>query len=671
VVNSRRLVMSWVELCLLLLVLLGSTSCKQVLGIDARELDVAELTVDGYEGCEPSDGICDGCTSAWHSCICEGWKSKPEAVLRRDCADEAPTSIREKVVAKAEEEFEDYERELAASKRDDDKPPTKPNAADDDAGSGPSPSEPDPPPAPKSELSELSVFNESFCDFDQPPDDCQGCFCGECTAAIENCQDDIACATIMDCFMTEKCDPVMETSATFCGKAEYCGDVIAENGGPGGPANKLAHDTLKCSVDSQCPCGESAQPGPAQGTCMDGNCNACPDCWGRCFCEGKSDNECRQECGSPNCTVANECIPCNDCMDSCLCDGFLDRNQCRDVCTPGGQSCKPEYDCDCDNCFDACLCGGGDGPSCDDECSQGIGGLCAPNDDCFACSTCGGACYCDNPDADFTATCMTDCEIDGCSVGDCSTCNSCQAECECETGDPMQCMQDCLGLSCTMSFGGDCDACLCEQCTSQFAICESHQACPPLVQCMRATGCFDPYDCDRADACGPEVAALGGPSDPIMGLVEALVACERASSCACGGSIGPGPAGTAPQPPPQGPPEPITCGSDSCPALILPDPDPISAPCCLGADGSGCGIEGGPIFGPDHNGECVARDAIGRDESQCPAASPSFPPFDEDPLLGCCTPENRCGYWDPTYGLGCMRAELFGISEANVSDCAY
>src|SRR5690606_24247381 len=105
----------WAALGLLLSLAAVIPGCKGILGIEDRELDIGELTSEGYSGCEPANDICDSCTSSWHTCICQGWNSEPEAVLRRDCAELAPEEIRKDVRKKADDDYAEYRASLDAS----------------------------------------------------------------------------------------------------------------------------------------------------------------------------------------------------------------------------------------------------------------------------------------------------------------------------------------------------------------------------------------------------------------------------------------------------------------------------------------------------------------------------------------------------------------------------
>jgi hypothetical protein len=679
--------------------LVCGSGCNAVLGIEERKLDVSELTADGYEGCEPGNNLCDGCTSAWHTCICKGWRSTPEAELRKDCADEAPASIRAKVREEANEGYEEFleerRRERDAGQDDDaddgddavddaddavddaddavDDADDAVDDADDDAddsapvvddGATDDDGAPD--------LTDLTVFNGSFCDFQNPPDDCTGCFCGECGGQISSCQSDRACAEIMDCVLRLDCDPMLDASPDACLRPEFCGDLIDDNGGRLGRALIQTRETLKCAIDRGCPCGDPMQElgcNPADG------CDSCGNCWGRCFCEGKSDGECQAECGSPECTADAGCAMCNDCMDQCFCLGLGDRGVCIDNCAPGGADCRPELGCECDNCFDQCLCGGNTFESCEEQCGVGPAPLCEGNLDCSGCSTCGGSCYCEDPGGPFQE-CMTSCQIDGCVADNCDSCTSCQTRCECDGKDPNDCLFECSGLTCSTSFASDCDSCACDRCTAIFAECEQHALCIEMMACIESTGCYDVFDCSKPALCGATVDRMGGLNDPLMGVVEALHSCRMTSGCACyGGTVGPSnpPADPGPgMPSDPGAPSDIICGDFQCAPYVPPPPNPIAAACCAGVNGQQCGIEAGPIFGTSFQTECLAWEREGRDEPECPAFAPSFPPYSDEPeLRGCCTPSDLCGLMDDITGLGCLDAYYFGFSAEEAVACDY
>ncbi len=707
------------RLWLCIAVMCVQVGCKDLLGIEERSLDVSEISEAGYDGCRPATNLCTSCTSKWHTCICEGWNGKPEIELRNDCAEEAPEAIRADVEDAAEERYSTYISDLEEDGYDGCKP--KRGDCDEclnewheclceDWQSTPLPelraecAELSPEPVrdrveedaeeelldfledqaketdavatdaaetdvattdaeptdvaatdPPANINDLRIFNESFCDSKPGDDDCLGCFCGECAPEIAECQQEFGCSAIADCFLEEACDPLAESGNMACVGPAFCGDVVNEYSA----SLPLARSMFGCVQARGCPCGDGM--GAPNCNPTDG-CNNCPDCWGRCFCEGKSDGQCQEECGSPNCTANNGCLAtmCNDCLDQCFCEGLGDRAYCGDYCRPGGVDCAPELGCNCDNCMDECLCDGSTWEACEGVCGGTFGPICDPIDNCAGCTTCGGACYCEEPSLPFSE-CMLSCEIEGCEPNNCDSCTSCQTRCECEGEAADACLTMCTAVTCEAADLNDCERCACDRCTSLFGECEQYETCIDLMYCFQDTGCIGMNDCDRPELCRAQIDAVGGRDSPLLGVAEALQTCRVTQGCACFSG------GVDPNFPPD-----ITCGAQTCVPFVPPPPDPIAEACCLGSDGGSCGIVAGPIFGMQFNQECLPLGGPGIPTTDCPTTKPDFPPYNGDIQLdGCCTASNLCGYVDNTVGLGCVPAEFFGVDPGAQTACNY
>ncbi len=704
--------MSWARwLVICLVVVCSQLGCKNLLGIEERGLDVSEISEQGYDGCRPATNLCTACTSKWHTCICEGWNRTPEIELRRECAEQAPEAIRDDVEEAAEERYgiyissldedgysgcvpkrtrcdecvnewheclcedwndkplpelhadcaelspeairDEIEQEAEANLRDflADNGETDSDGTDangtDGGGTGAIDTDPDvqgSDPTGPSQLSDLEIFNEKFCE-SKPDDDCLGCFCGECGDEITECQSEFGCAAIADCFLEKQCDPFADGGTTACVDPTFCGDVVSEY-----PASLgLARSMFNCSEFNGCPC---RSPNMGIAPCdPSAGCGTCPDCWERCFCEGKTDTQCQTECGSPQCTQDTACAVCNDCLDVCFCEGLGDRGYCTDYCRPGGAECTPEAGCNCDNCFDQCLCGGATWEACELQCGSQVVGGCDPIVGCDGCATCGGACYCSDSTAPFNE-CMLSCEIDGCSPGNCDACASCQTQCECEGTAPVDCLEQCAGTTCDDPGLNDCERCSCDQCTTLFGECEQHDACIELMHCFEETTCFDISDCNRPETCRAQIDALGGLDSPLLGVAEALQGCRLTELCACyGGGV------VDPNLPPD-----ISCGTSTCVPFVPPPPDPIAGACCAGSGGDLCGLDAGPAFGFQFDGQCLPIGGNGSPATDCPKVSPSFVPYHGNSELdGCCTPNGVCGFVDDMMGLGCVPAEYYGV----------
>lgn len=110
---------------------------------------------------------------------------------------------------------------------------------------------------------------------------------------------------------------------------------------------------------------------------------------------------------------------------------------------------------------------------------------------------------------------------------------------------------------------------------------------------------------------------------------------------------------TTTPPPPPPPPEPISCGDVDCAA------PPFGVPCCTTAadvearaaltEGA-CGVDLSPVFGGPS--ACVEFDQPGEPDESCPALEVP----DADPVPGCCTSYGFCGTADNFIGIGCVTA---------------
>jgi hypothetical protein len=212
----------------------------------------------------------------------------------------------------------------------------------------------------------------------------------------------------------------------------------------------------------------------------------------------------------------------------------------------------------------------------------------------------------------------------------------------------------CQGISCTDSIYFDmCEQCSCSKCGSEFAACHAMAGCLEMLRCMSTTGCRDPKDCAREETCGWAVDAIGGEDSEVMGIVESLDACRASAQCGC-------------NPPPN---LDVECGSSTCRAYQPNPPDPIVPACCPSASTNDCGLISGPLFGPAYDGSCVPRDTRGNMTEDCPSITATRAPWAGSELMGCCSENGQCGYWEEKVGLGCMDAKWLG-NDAPYS-CAY
>jgi hypothetical protein len=108
--------------------------------------------------------------------------------------------------------------------------------------------------------------------------------------------------------------------------------------------------------------------------------------------------------------------------------------------------------------------------------------------------------------------------------------------------------------------------------------------------------------------------------------------------------------GGSTMPPPPPPPEPISCGDVDCPA------PPFGTPCCATAEDvevnaslteGACGVDLSPVFGGPS--ACVEFAQPGDPDESCPALEVP----DADPIPGCCTSHGFCGTMDTFIGIGC------------------
>ncbi|HEX2736077.1 MAG TPA: hypothetical protein VHM70_30965 [Polyangiaceae bacterium] len=608
---------------LLSLGLLSPLSCKGILGIEERSLDTEELTVDGYSGCQPEDGVCDGCTSTWHTCICKGWKAKPEAVLRKDCAAEAPAEIRAAVVKKADAKYKAYKASIADDSKSDDGPdadagnisPSKPHAgqgsdggqddavtnddaladdaltddalsddtsviddlvsSDDGLVVGSDAGQPGP------DLPVLEIFDDQFCK-EPATNDCVGCICGECGPEVDTCRGDRGCSLIMDCKLKSQCDPAAPDGTDHCYEVGACKAVILAQGGVDGESYKNFQSLIHCGLDSQCPCSNN----PTQMLCL--NSDGCP---------------------------------------------------------AGGTSCNATDGCQCSNCMDECMCTGGAQSDCQAKCQTGEAAECVETTRCDGCSSCEADCECENVGTSL-AQCQEACGDASCGPGHCDACSSCQAQCECGGQTPLECLKSCESVSCGDSLLPDCDRCACEKCTSEYGQCREAKGCMDVFICMAQTNCKGLADCNGSATCGMPINNAGGPDSQSVAIAEALNSCRSGAKCACGG-----------------PPPSIECGGMTCNGSTAAPPNPVAGPCCPSGNDPICGYVAAPLFGPNHNGECVALDRFGVLDAGCPKFAPMFAPYNGATLEGCCGSDGLCGYKDTFNGLGCASAKWFGPDE--------
>jgi hypothetical protein len=655
---------------LLLCSFASMSGCASLLGIEERNLDTRELTSEGYDGCEPENRTCDGCTSEWHTCVCRGWNSTPEAELRLECAVLAPEAIRADVEEAAQVEYDEYvEQQMMDDAGQTENGDDRPGQGDDDLASDDDLTEDDASSdddvaedddladddtsdddladddssdddLADDDVSMLQTFNEDYCEFPMPPGPCEGCFCGECREEIDTCLGERGCAEIMDCVLSHDCDPGVAMGAGSCYTQATCRGVMDEYG-LGSDAFRVFQAALKCRGDSFCPCN-----GEPLGCTPDEGCTDCLGCWDACGCDMNGLEMCRAECGDPNCNTGDGCNGCTDCVDRCLCDGASSIGFCVQQCGMSGNACSPANDCDCADCLSECICSGQDEAACEEECVTGVNLACSPVDECQNCSTCEGACSCESGGP--VSECLGSCESPyGCTVaGDCTTCGSCTAQCECETGDAFDCIDRCAGVTCTDADLSVCESCACTSCPSAFALCAETVGCSELMRCIETTHCLNLGDCSRAETCEALVLAV---EPAALGIVESLAECRTSSPCGCIAG-----------------PAMIQCGEQMCAAYQPPPPDPIAQPCC-GGDGTVCGLEPMQLFGPNAQVDCVELGQPGTLDLDCPSIAPPQLPYDNTTLPGCCRPDGVCGYQDDITGLGCIDATL--LTDAPALSC--
>ncbi|MEN9581913.1 MAG: hypothetical protein RJA70_4922 [Pseudomonadota bacterium] len=294
-------------------------ACGNLLGLEQRELDVAELSEGGYEGCEPGKQLCNGCTSDWHRCVCEGWNSSVEEELRAECASKAPAQIRKQ----QEQRWAEF------------LPANQPQG-----------------------------FDENFCN-GEAPDQCVACFCKDCSKPVGSCAADPGCQELMNCVMATQCDPKQSDN---CVTPDDCQRLIEEFGGPEGGTAQKFEKVLLCMAAEACPCGEGGEPlVPPQ--CDPGfGCSDCAGCFEQCRCGGRSVSQCENDCGTPMngsaCSPASGC-DCADCHAECECNGETPGN-CDFLCNEN--ECSPGQGCNCGTCLDTCVCQGLPLPTCEAQC---------------------------------------------------------------------------------------------------------------------------------------------------------------------------------------------------------------------------------------------------------------------------------------------------------------
>jgi hypothetical protein len=115
-------------------------------------------------------------------------------------------------------------------------------------------------------------------------------------------------------------------------------------------------------------------------------------------------------------------------------------------------------------------------------------------------------------------------------------------------------------------------------------------------------------------------------------------------------------------------PSPVTCGSKSCTAVMIPVFGFIP-PCCADAKTSQCGLDSSDLasFGPTFAEACQPLAQPGVKDPACPDSPETPVEGIGRPLSfpGCCRPNHQCGYQlDAVFnliplGLGCVDASPF------------
>jgi hypothetical protein len=466
------------RLCGLLCLFLVSaffSGCQGILGIEERGIDIAELTADGYDGCEPANGNCDGCTSEWHTCICEGWTRSPEEKLRAECAKKAPKEIREA----EEEKWADY----AAPEKDAGNPPP-----DDDNV------------PPKAEYCENAE-----------PDVCLDCACESCPVAASACDNNTGCRAVLSCMMNAQCEAPM-TPGSGCAEVAACSDLFSKYGGKDGKSARLLESLTLCIDRQGCECGEGDPNMPPPDCSPENGCTGCADCFGECRCSGKSDAQCKSMC-TPSCSPLGGCSGCPDCVAQCLCSDGGDMQACENSCNP--PPCSPNGGCTCKDCMSECICKGGTETTCTTQCAPVS---CSQAGGCN-CSTCEESCMCRGSNR---AACDSQCATDPCTPGNNCICGDCYSECYCQGNTTEACDKQCNPGLCMLGSGCvECkttyDECLCQGnpaslCTtpSMGSITCGTQQCFPYVPPPPET--ILPACCAGTafDACGYDMDPLFG-----------------------------------------------------------------------------------------------------------------------------------------------------------------
>ncbi len=651
---AARWAVCWVTWCIAILSFLG---CQSILGIEERALDTDEISERGYRGCEPSRQVCDACTSKWHECICKGWQTLPEAELRLECArDHAPASIRDEVIALAEEEFERYQDGL------DEAGVTDPGEGSTDGSPGPA--------AP-------AMCREADLD-----DECLGCFCEHCGDEVLACERNEDCQSIFDCITRFECDPLPVVGTESCYRPEFCGPTIADAGGMDGQGHNLFRRALDCSIQSACPCGDDS------GSCWPEAGCECGDCWESCLCEGQPDFECIDRCGDPNCGNDGTCGGCDTCIDDCLCKGQWDLYYCAELCRPG-DSCTSERGCFCGSCVDDCTCLGDQPSDCNTWCQP-----CSLEEGCDCGGDCYNQCYCEGNDV---TTCDARCGTGPCSVNGGCNCPDCYSRCLCMGFDSVYCDSDCKVEACSSEGGCFCGNCF-DDCTCQgngTGYCNdlcNPPPCSPVNGCACAT-CYDTCMCDGFDstycndtcfppACSPaggcncgscfSDCTCQGNDDVYCNETCYPEACSPAGGCNCGDCYldctcaG----GTVSQ-------CNVNCG------ICSVDNGCACGNCydectCMGYDANycndtcyppACSVAGGCNCGScEADCQCYGDDAL-TCETRC--APGSFSDCaDYDACNGCFTCAGSCSCADPSSFASCIQTcEVAGCSPADCSTC--
>jgi hypothetical protein len=460
--------------------------------------------------------------------------------------------------------------------------------------------------------------------------ECASCVCEHCESDVAACETSRRCLDIWACLSDTRCD-LLESSENGCYRPDSCRTEIEANGGIDGAPFEQAVAIRVCAVTSACSSCLSPELPPSASCSPENGCQGCADCFQQCVCSGDTFSACQEFCGSDappsSCSLQDECQGCTRCFEACSCNGgsFAD---CTSACAG---NCSPLGDCaDCSDCVTRCECLGSDPAVCAEQCQNDGPGACVEAtggvaDACTGCSSCLADCTCDGGAID---ACLTACPQS--APCDCSSPGQCPTEftsclCEEEADSCAEQYYDC------QSVADPCDACPCDRCHEEYALCQDTPGCDGLFECMRTFDCQGP---DCLERCG------GGQEDQslMFAAAEALWACSQGQSCTC----------SNPQ-----------CAAE-CPDFSG-DGVTIEACCVDGAVAPTCGLLTRKYFprGP----ECVALNQPSEpDESSedCPShAAPRGEPYEGACFEGCRRQDGGCGYWDHITGLGCLDPDMF------------